>query len=176
MTEERQVHDKVKSKGTVTIKQYDRGRLPEHWGQMAEDEKWQYLQDLEPDQETEQSNTTTQGFDQYAVDCMNLADRAPTTYWTALGDDDSVTPSPTDTALNNEVYRADFTNTVDEGGAILFSTYFGTQEANGFTIREVGMFTEETDGLMLNHSLLGSSVAKDSSFALVVDIKIEFTR
>lgn len=178
MTKKVKEDEKVKSRGQITVKKFTKGQINFLSGNCnpTDEEILRALRNYRPVKTIKTSNTTTFEFDQHAVDCLDISQARIPRYWLALGNDDSIVPSETDSSLNNEVFRNDVTQPIDEGGAILFSTYVGTLEGNGYTFRECGIFTEEVDGLMLNHSLFGTQISKDSSFALVVDVKIEFTR
>lgn len=163
--------EQTKSSGIVTVKKFSAEFIDES---QSEEKILQQLRQMTPQGWSRQKNTTTTGMNKYLVDCADLGQTPISDYYLAVGNDDTA-PSSTNTSLNNEVYRTSYTNSTDNGSSVKISTYIGSGGANGYTIKEVGYFTANSGGLMLNHSILSSYIAKDSSFALQVDVSFSFS-
>lgn len=91
----------------------------------------------------------------------------------ALGDDDSTSPSSSDTSLNNQIGRTDVTTADDEGSNLFLSTFIDSSELNGYTFREVGIYSES--GTLWNHALLANPVEKTSTKTVTIDVSLAFS-
>lgn len=90
-----------------------------------------------------------------------------------FGDDDSAF-STSDTALNNEVgERTPITDPSADGKTFNVDEYLSSNEQNGNTLRELGIFSESGD--LWQHSATDQVYNKDSTFALVINISIPFS-
>lgn len=90
----------------------------------------------------------------------------------AVGDDDT-TPQSSNVSLNNEVGRFAVTETEDRSNSIWTRTFVDTSQANGNTLKEVGLITESSGGTLLNHSIM-QDVPKDNTTTVTIDVEIIF--
>lgn len=144
------------------------------WDRLSRSEKMQRLQELEPSETYHNYNVTTVGLNESIVDNIDINqsfDREASHL--AVGTDDSDTSSA-DTALGNEVARFSVTDTVDNGSEIDISTFIDTSEANGNTLKEVGLFTAASGGKMLNHALI-TDVVKTPEKTLTITVNMSFS-
>lgn len=142
---------------------------------LSRDEKFSLIQDWNPDERSHQQNTTTIRLFRYIVDTLDTnqsVDKAATHL--AVGTDDT-TPEKDNTSLNSEVARNAVTSTFDSGSQLQTSTFFDTSEANGNTIKEVGLFTAASGGDLLNHSTI-SDVVKTDTKVFTVDVSLTFDK
>lgn len=86
------------------------------------------------------------------------------------------TPTSGDTALLDEVYRTEITDSSVNGTELFTSTFLDTSEANGNDLEEVGLARSGTDGAsdILNHSRI-SSISKSSEDTATIDVSLSFT-
>lgn len=135
------------------------------------------LMDVEPTEEVSEFNTTCVGLHEYIVDELDAGQTVDEeASHLALGNDSSSTPSSGDTALNNEVFRKSVTDHADNGTELLCSTFVSSEEANGYTLEELGLYTDDGTGsdILLNHSTF-SAVTKDSSKTVTFDVTLSFS-
>ena len=124
--------------------------------------------------ETETTNTTVDGLNEYIVDELDPGQTVDLdASHMAFGDDGASGTSSSDSSLNNEQYRTSVTDNVDNGKDLLCSTFLDSSEANGYTIDEVGVITASSGGTLLNHATI-SSVSKDSTKTATIDVTLEF--
>ena len=88
----------------------------------------------------------------------------------ALGDDNTA-PLPSDGLLGNEQHRQQVTDALRESNTVYFDTFFGTDEANTFTIREAGLFgfnaTSSPDtGILLARTVAFAAISKTAQETL----------
>ena len=68
------------------------------------------------------------------------------------------------TTLSTEVFRNVLTQTITSSTkTVQFKLYLAANEANGNTLREIGLFTASTGGTMYARALLASPIVKNSS-------------
>jgi hypothetical protein len=123
----------------------------------------------------ETTNTTVDGLHEYIVgnlDPTQAVDLNVTHL--AVGNDDTA-PTTSDTTLTNEVHRTEITDIIDNGNDFTTSTFLDSSEANGYTLNEVGLFTDDgtADNLMVNHALI-TSIEKDSTKTATIDVELQF--
>jgi hypothetical protein len=76
-------------------------------------------------------------------------------------------PLATDTALGNEVYRAVPTSQVDYSPTELgFKLFVSASQANGSTLREIGLFDASSGGNMMARSTSFTPIAKNASITV----------
>lgn len=97
----------------------------------------------------------------------------------ALGDDNTA-PNPTDVLLANEEHRQQITDALRESNVVYFDTFFGTDEANTFTIREAGLFgydaTAAADsGTLFSRTVSFSPISKTAQETLTFSWGISFS-
>ncbi len=150
-----------------------RDEIPE-WDALEKAEKREAIESIEPDREHFHRNTTVDGLHQLIVDYLDPSQSVTeSASYLAVGTDDT-TPSKGDSTLGNEVYRSATTDDSDNGTTIYTTTFLDTSEANGWTLREVGLFTASSGGTLLNHSLI-QEIAKDNTKAVTIDVELTFT-
>ena len=92
----------------------------------------------------------------------------------ALGDG-STAASAVDTALVNEFFRGAFITVTNDTDYILKGRLFlATTDANGQTIRELGVYSAAAGGELIARAVLGTSLAKTNrkSYTLVYTIDL----
>lgn len=68
------------------------------------------------------------------------------------------------TTLSTEVFRNVLTQTITSSTkTVQFKLYLAANEANGNTLREIGLFTASTGGTMYARALLASPIVKNAS-------------
>ena len=92
----------------------------------------------------------------------------------ALGTDATASDA-TQTALVAEVYRDLITSRATDVGQLTLTLYLGTTQANGNTLREVGLFNAASLGTMYARVPLASSIAKTSAIAVTFTWTLTFT-
>ena len=87
--------------------------------------------------------------------------------------DDNTTPSASNTTLNNEVLRKTLEDSIKNTGTgtYLFEMRVALTEADGETIREIGIFNQATGGTMGTHNLT-QEVAKTNDKEVVIDVQV----
>lgn len=161
--------------GRIDIKEYDEEQLSDDWDSLSDSEKLSYLRETEPVNETTDYNTTVDGMHEYFAANIDPSQtlQAATTHL-AIGNDNTA-PSSTNSTLNNEIFRKQVTDHTQNGNEILASTFVDSNEANGTTFREVGLFAgpNATDR-MWNHATI-ADISKDSSRTITIDVTLTFT-
>lgn len=166
--------------GRVDTKAYDATQLPEEWDELSAKEKLEATRGLEPEEEHTDYNTTVDGMHEYFAINLNPDEtlEEDVTHL-AVGDDDT-SPATSNDELNNEVFRKEVTDHSQNGNELLASTFIESDEANGETLREVGLFAggEEPGDAdfpdrMWNHSTI-SSIEKDNTRTITIDVTLTF--
>ena len=164
----------ISLKANVRLAVYD-GRDLEasvpSWDALTPAEKLEVMDSRDPLRVAYEQNTTTVDWFEYIVDDLdpNQAVDVEVTHL-ALGDD-GTEPASGNRSLNNEVYRTQIASSTDAGATLETRTLLDTSEANGETIREVGLTTAGTGGLLLNHSLIQEEPKNDrKAFTIDVDL------
>jgi len=141
---------------------------------LSDSEKLTWLREKNPVEQFTEYNTTVFGMHEYFA--INLSEDASINEYAshlAIGDD-GTDPEVTNDTLNNEVFRKEVTDTSQVDNELLCSTFVDSEEANGETFREVGLFagTDPSDR-MWNHSTI-SSIDKDNTRTITIDITLTF--
>ena len=160
--------------GKIETKTYNEESLPSGWDEMSDKEKLSVLNGAEPDEEQTDYNTTVFGMHEYfAQELDPNQDEDEDVTHLAFGDDDTE-PDVTNDTLSNEVFRKEVTEYSQNDNELLASTFIDTDEGNGETFREVGLFAgpDEAD-VMWNHSTI-SAIQKDSSRTITIDVTLSF--
>jgi hypothetical protein len=119
-------------------------------------------------------NTTVDGLHKYIVDEIDST-QSPSDLdasHIAVGTDDS-SESPSDSSLGNEVHREGVDSSDDNGKNVKVQTLIGENEANGNTLREVGIFTASSGGTMFNRAVI-SDISKTSNKTVTIEIELQF--
>lgn len=148
----------------------DLERVP-GWGKLSDAGKLEVIDSREPLREHYHHNTTTIDLFEYIVDDLDPDQTANVTASHLAFGDGGSTPSSGNRSLNNEVYRTSIVTSTDANDTLETRTLLDTGEANGYTIREVGLVTASSGGLLLNHSLINDEVKNDRK-AFTVDVSI----
>jgi hypothetical protein len=120
------------------------------------------------------ANVTCDALHEYYATVLTLepgdGDRLDPPNEIAFGDDTSSFLT-SDTAMNNEVgERLRITDVSSSGKDTNFDEYLSSNEQNGNTLSEIGVFSE--GGEMYQHAALSQSYSKDSTFALSINITV----
>lgn len=101
----------------------------------------------------------------------------PTITHIALGDD-ATAEDALDRSLSNEVYRMEIAEYEADGRDTLTTSFLGQTEANGETIREVGLVTGgvNDDWILVNHATFSSTdeIAKDATITVTFDVTLQW--
>lgn len=183
----RQTSSGLTLKGRIDRKTYNTEELREQyddWGEMDEREKLEATRDADPADEQTVYNVTTDLLHQYFVDNLDPAQTGAkdnlTAAWLGLGTDSGSGTSTTDTDLNTRVYEETVTDHADNGKDLLASTFIGSDEANGNTLNELGLFTGDpaglgnTDVFLINHATF-ANVTKDNTKTITFDVTLTFS-
>ena len=167
--------DTISVTGRIDTRAYDNEQLPDDWDELSDKEKLEATRGLEPDEENTDYNTTVFGMHEYFA--INLDPTQPLeedVTHLAIGDDNT-SPEDTNDALNNEVFRKEVTDHSQTGDELLASTFIESDEANGETFREVGLFAGPDDvDRMWNHSTIGD-IEKDNTRTITIDVTLTFS-
>lgn len=167
--------------GRIDTKAYSTDSLPNNWDEMSDKEKLETTRNIEPDESHTDYNKTVNGMHEYfAINLDGSSSIDEDVTHLAVGDD-STTPQTSDTTLTNEVFRKTVTDYSQTDNELLASTFIESSEANGNTIREVGLFA---GGLapgdtgypdrMWNHSVI-ADIVKDDTRTITIDVTLTFT-
>ena len=163
--------------GRIDTKTYDVSP-PDH---LSDKEKLEWLREQEPVGENTDYNITVFGMHEYfAINLDPTQTLEEGTTHLAIGDDDTA-PSDTNDTLNNEVFRKSVTDHSQTDNELLASTFIESDEANGETFREVGLFAggaepddDDFPDRMWNHSTI-ASIEKDNTRTITIDVTLTFT-
>lgn len=165
---------KLEAKGRIDIATYSDEQLPDKWDTYDDSEKLAYLRTESPESTETVSNITVDGMHEYFaknLDDSQAIDKAATHL--AVGIDDTP-PGSDDTMLGNEVFRKQITDYAQTGSELLCSTFIDSDEANGYTLSEVGLFSGPgSSDTMWNHALI-ADIVKDDSRTITVDVRLTF--
>ncbi|AGM11358.1 hypothetical protein M199_gp028 [Halogranum tailed virus 1] len=173
--------------GVIETKVHDVSDLQEahpDWDEMSKKEKLAATKDVEPTFTDVEYNVTTDLLHEYFVDNLDpdntAAEANVSASWLALGTDGGSGTATSDTDLNNRVYSEAVTDHADNGKELLASTFIDSTEANGNTLDELGLFTDDPANLanpevfMINHSSF-AAVTKDNSKTVTFDVTLTFS-
>lgn len=169
--------DSMTISGCIEASAYSVERLPDSWDSLSDSEKLSYLSDEEPDERIVEENVTTIGMHEYFAENLNpdTGSLNLAADYLALGDDDT-TPSSSNTSLNNEFFRKQTSSGNATSNSLQVDTLVGKSQANGSTIREVGLFTDTSGGAnerMLNHAVI-ADIVKDNTREITFQITLTF--
>lgn len=183
---ERTTEDKSGITGRIDVYTYDEQRLRneiDNWDELDDAEKIQATRRVEPDDFQMSFNTTVDDLHEYFVDNLdpdNTGSEANVSIQQlGLGNDDSA-PATSDTDLTSRQYSEAVDDVVDNGASILASTFLDSGEANGFTIKEVGLYSGDpanlgsSDVFLFNHSTI-ADINKTNSETVVIDVTLTFS-
>ena len=161
--------------GRIDTKTYNEESLPVGWDKMSDKEKLSALNGVEADEEQTDYNTTVFGMHEYFAQELDPTQTvSEDVTHLAVGDDDT-DPNVNNDTLNNEIFRKEVTDHSQNGEEILASTFIDTDEGNGQTFREVGLFAgPDTTDVMWNHSTI-AAIEKDSTRTITVDVTLSFS-
>lgn len=94
-------------------------------------------------------------------------------YWIAIGTG-STAATLGDTALEVEVLRVPIISIASSGPSFSIAAYIGSGLANGYTIREVGLFNAASGGTLFARAII-SSVVKNATTTINISWSINIT-
>lgn len=151
------------------------------WDTLSKKEKMRLARDVDPVERTSTHNTTQEGFHNHLADVFNPQQSVVLEDCSHLGvgNDSSTSPSTSNSSLNNEVARAVVTEGSRGGtGVLQTSTFLDVSQANGYTLSEVGLFSDSADDtsetVMHNHALLSNTITKTDTNTATIDVSITF--
>ena len=173
--------DTISVTGRIDAKAYSAETLPDYWDELSDKDKLEATRDLEPDEEHTEYNTTVFGMHEYfAINLDPTQTLEEDVTHLAVGDDNTGPMSSNDT-LNNEVFRKSVTDYAQTDNELLASAFIDSSEANGETLREVGLFAggaepgdDEFPDRMWNHSTI-ASIEKDNTRTITIDVTLTFS-
>lgn len=150
-------------------------RLPDEWDQFTDDEKIEWLSEHNADETHVDYNTTVTGMHEYFA--INLDDTQTVdenVTHLAVGDD-GTSPDVSDTTLTNEVFRKQVSDYSQINETLTASTFIDSDEANGSTLREVGLFAgPDQSDRMWNHSTI-AAIEKDNTRTITIEVDLTFS-
>ena len=162
--------------GEVKIREFNLDeviRRVNDFEQMDNRNKLQELSLIQPITEQKLTNVVTDSFVTMVAHNMNK-DNASRYSVVSLGlGNKSSTVDHTDTALAGEVARVDLTTVSGGNDYLNTETYIGSGEANGETLRELALCTDNSSGYgyIINHAVYGG-IDKTALNAITFEIKI----
>lgn len=154
------------------------------WDSLSNEEKMHAARNVEPEESDTVYNVTTDELHQYFVDNLDPKQTAAkdniTQIWLGLGDNDASAVATTDTDLFNRLFQKEVTDTADTGKELLSSTFLASDEANGNTYVELGLFSGDPanigqdDVFLLNHTTF-AAVTKDNTQTVTFDVTLSFS-
>ena len=168
-------HSELTITGRIDTKAYSAETLPDNWDELSDEEKLATTRDLDADEEYTDYNTTVFGMHEYfAINLDPTQTLEEDVTHLAVGDDNT-SPATTNDALNNEVFRKAVTDHSQTDNELLASTFIDSTEANGETLREVGLFAgPDAADRMWNHSTI-AAIEKDGTRTITIDVTLTFT-
>ncbi len=168
------VTETVGLQANIRVAVYDadtlRASIPD-WDALPDDEKLAVADAHEPIREHFHHNTTTVDLFEHLVDDLDQNQSVDVDATHLAFGDDGTQPSSGNRSLNNEVYRTQLASVTDANDTLETRTLLDTSEANGYTLREVGLVTASSGGLLLNHSLINDE-AKNDQKAFSIDVSL----
>jgi hypothetical protein len=79
-----------------------------------------------------------------------------------------------DTALENEVFREVFTQVTFSPAAMVVRHYLGPNDANGNTLREIGLFNASSGPVLCARRVMGTPINKDIDTAATFEWTLSF--
>jgi hypothetical protein len=171
------VREQIRIGDNIRVQVHDIEDLREavpNWGDLSKRERLEVTRQVDPVQTHSTANTTTIGLHEYHVKNLDPGtSKNEKASHLALGNDDTA-PSSANSALNNEVYRTAVSDSSIKGDELFTSTFLDTTEANGEMLHEVGLFTADTGGTLLNHSTI-AAVDKTSDNTATIDVSLTWS-
>lgn len=177
MPEKHRLAPQVGVEDNVRVERYDIGALREEiskWDQLTTDAKVRVLEAVPAVEAGESSNVTCVALHEYYPDVLTVSSAEDAMLdpvaEIGFGDDDSSFLT-SDTELNNEVgSRTRITDATPTGTSVQFDEYLSSNEQNGNTLRELGVFSEGGD--LYQHAPFPDPVEKTSNDALIISISL----
>lgn len=160
----------------IMIRTHDIAALRDRWPDWDEYSKAR-KRDLAAQTPAEQCsitrNTTVDGLHESIVDLIDPSQTVSLDASDLALGNGTTAPASANSTLNNEVIRIPVTDSADRGTSLFTSTFLDTTEGNGLTLEEVGLVTEPSGGVLLNHSLI-DTIAKDDETTATIDVTLSF--
>ena len=141
---------------------------------LGKGDRHELAREVDPAAVWDTTNTTVRGLHDWIVDALHpgTSESSETVTHLAVGTD-GTTPTSDDSALGNEVYRVENTSRDNRGRDLWTSTFLDTTEANGYVLREIGLFTSSSGGLMVNRALI-TEIEKNNRKTVTIDVTLKF--
>ena len=175
------VSSEQKTHGEVTVQVHTEETLRQaavdrglEFESLSKEERAALAREVEPDGVDETTNTTVRDLHEFIVDVLDPGTSAASETVThlAVGTDGS-DATVDDSGLGNEVYRVDHRGRENRGRDLWTTTFLDTTEANGNTLREVGLVTDSSGGIFVNRALI-SEVVKNNRKTVTIDVTLKF--
>lgn len=176
------VDDEPRATGDVEVEVYDPDdfALLAGWDTYSSEQKLRAARMFEPVERSHYRNTIVRAFSESQARQFARGTASPieaTHLAVGTGNNDSAEYS--DTALNNEVYRSNVTDSSAAGRQLELITFIDSTEANSAdAIREVGVYsgdTDDPDATLLNHALIEPQ-SKSSQVAITITVTFTFKK
>lgn len=150
----------------------------EDWPRLSDAEKAQALREAELNR-YRTSNIALNGLLEYIPASLAPGESVSATV-SHLGLGTGTTdPDPSNTALNEEVYRIGVGEADTDGTDLLVSTFLSQTEANGYTITEVGLVGGRSESApLLTHAVLDTAdqIEKNTDMVVTINYVLSFQR
>lgn len=177
-TDTRAKAPQLTARENVHVRVHDIDELREAFPGWDENPKWvkqRLARRVAPLDEQHHENTTCISLHEYLAENLHPATASNESASHLAVGTGTTQPASGDGSLESEVYRVATTDDAVNGGELFTSTFLDTSEANGNTLTEVGLVTDDGSGsnLLLNHSLI-SGIEKTSNTTATVDVTLRF--
>lgn len=178
--------DNTRIIGRIDAQEHDIETLQERypdWDSLSKQERLEATHSVSPTESWTTYNVTTERFHEYFVDNLDPQNTSTsanlTTAWVGLGTDAAGGTAATDTDLNTRAYEQEVTDVADNGNELVASSFLASDEGNGNTFDEIGLFTgdplnlSQDEVFLINHATF-NDVEKDNSKTLTFDVTLTF--
>lgn len=185
--ESRDTNSGLRMKGRIDTKVHKESDLREradNYNSLSKKEKMELSRDVEPEYEDTAYNVTTDSLHEYFVDNLDPGnDSAGSNVnagWVGLGINGGGATDTSDTDLNTRTYEEEVTDVADNGKELLASAFIDSDEGNGNTFDEIGLFSGDpanlgdSDTFLINHATF-SDVEKDNTRTVTFDVTLTFS-
>lgn len=151
---------------------------------LSNKEKLELTRNVDPSYQDEVYNVTTDQLHEYFVENLDPTDTTGdadiNASWLGLGVNGGAGTSTTDEDLNDRRYETTVTDGTDNGKELLTSTFVPSDEANGNTFDELGLFSNDpanltnADVFLINHATF-TAITKDNTKTITFDVRLSFS-
>lgn len=185
--EGRNTNSELRLQGRIDTQVHDVAELRDNtadYDSLSKEEKLELAREVEPEYEDTVYNVTTDRLHEYFVDNLDSAQTGAednvSVSFLGLGTDSASGTSTSDTDLNTRAYSESVTDIADNGKELLASTFLDSEEGNGNTFNELGLFSGDpanlsnNDVFLMNHATF-SDVTKDNTKTVTFDVTLTFS-